>query len=166
MKSKILVFFLLVAANHQLFSFDSTQYRLALLDGIQRCQFIVEGEIIEAKSYWDEEQTTIYTSYTMELFQVWKQPLGMESTLSSGDRVNVIVKGGTVGNKTMWLTHGPRIELGQKGMYLADISISPDDPNEPSGNTNLNLHNDILLNYDYSKGYVSAKYYKLNFECV
>lgn len=98
----ILLYSMIGSARAQYIT-DSTFLVNFLLDGIQNSTYIVEAEVVSQESYFNDEQTVIYTSNLIEVFQVWKNE--GEVSFSEGGLVEVITRGGEVDGHFTYVTH-------------------------------------------------------------
>lgn len=85
--------------------------KVPLEDRIRDAAFIVEGEVIEKRSYWDDQKEMIYTAYEVSVRQVLK---GLPYT----GKVTVITQGGQVGAIGVDVHPSPGLEVGALGMFL------------------------------------------------
>lgn len=144
---------------------DSTFIHHMILNGIQNADYIFEGEVIEVTSYFNEEQNYIFTSNTVFVKQIWKTTEIAE--FSEGDYVEIITRGGTVENLTLEISHNIGFTVGQKGMFLCQPTTYYPNPNTTlSEERQLQIHDGLYFDYDYTKGYISTYYSTINFECI
>lgn len=73
---------------------------------------ILEGQVISQNSYWDETKTQIYTSNVIEVYKLFK------GTLST-NQVEIITKGGVVGNDMQRVSHTLELNIGDIGVFTA-----------------------------------------------
>lgn len=144
---------------------DSTFIHHQIVTGIDQTGYIFEGEVVNTTCYWDPLGNTIYTSNVVLVNQVWKEIDGRP--LSPGRHVEVITRGGTVANEGIHISHQIGFARGQKGMFFCDNALYPPYPNttvDPS--FQLQLHDGIYFDYDYSKHYIQASYARFNYSCI
>jgi hypothetical protein len=81
--------------------------------------------------------------------------------------VEVVTRGGTVGTRTLSISHNPEFIKGQKGMFLCKPVIYETDPNSSvASQFQFQLEDGLYFDYDYSKHYISTSYGDINFECI
>lgn len=101
----IFVFFYFNIANAQLIP-------ISLDQRIDNATAILEGKVIAQTSYWDETKTQIYTSNIVEVYKLFKGKL-------SANQVEIITKGGVVGNDMQRVSHTLELTLGDIGVFTA-----------------------------------------------
>ncbi len=144
---------------------DSAFVHHQILTGIETATFIFEGEVLSTQSYWNQSQNYIYTSAMVRVHQSWKE--NPDKPLRSGEIVEVITKGGTVQSSTLYITHNLAFKAGQKGMFLCDNASYPSNPNTVSAQLKqLQIHDGLYLDYDYTDHYINANYWSFNFDCI
>ncbi|UTW67856.1 T9SS type A sorting domain-containing protein [bacterium SCSIO 12643] len=144
---------------------DSAFVYQQILNGIQNASYIFEGEVVYSKSYYNEAHNYIYTSNIVQVFQVWKS--GEIVTLNKGEYVEVVTRGGTVGTRTLSISHNAEFVKGQKGMFLCKPVVYETDPNSSvSSAFQFQLEDGLYFDYDYSKHYISTSIGDINFECI
>jgi hypothetical protein len=78
-----------------------------------------------------------------------------------------VTRGGTVGTRTLSISHNPEFIKGQKGMFLCKPVIYETDPNSSvASQFQFQLEDGLYFDYDYSKHYISTSYGDINFECI
>lgn len=98
-----------------LFCFSSVYGQLipiSLDQRIDHATAIIEGKVISQTSHWDENKTHIYTSNIIEIYKVFK---GNVST----SRVEMITRGGIVGNDMQRVSHSLELTIGDTGIFTA-----------------------------------------------
>ncbi len=84
----------------------------ALIERINKSQYIFEGQVIRAKGYWNNDKTYIYTSLTIDIKKIFK------GNLICG-KVELINEGGEVGDSiSLQISHNLILKEGQKGIFL------------------------------------------------
>lgn len=144
---------------------DSAFIHNMILNGIENADYIFEGEVIEVNSYFNEDENYIYTSNTVFINQIWK--IDEAAEFSEGEYIEVITRGGTVDNVSLEISHNIGFTVGQKGMFLCEPATYDPDPNSTlSPSKQLQMHDGLYFDYDYSKSYISTHYSTINFECI
>jgi len=92
------------AANAQL-------YKITLDQKIGNSSLIVEGQVIDQRSFWNQQQTIIYTSNTVQVFKLFKG-----NVISK--QVEVITQGGNVGGKALVVSDVLQLRKGDVGMFF------------------------------------------------
>lgn len=165
---KFILFIFVIFCTQRCFSqviADSAFIHHQIVTGIDQTTYIFEGEVINTQSYFSPAGDFIYTSNQILVHQIWKEPIGRP--LVAGRQVEVITRGGTVGNESLVISHQIGFSRGQKGMFFCDPASFPADPN--SGvppEFHLQLHDGIYIDYDYSKHYISASFTHFKYNCI
>ncbi len=75
---------------------------------------IVKGRVVALKSYWNPEKTLIYTNVTVLVDEYLK---------GNGLREIILkIPGGTVGDKTQWVSDAPQFRVGNYAVILLESS--------------------------------------------
>ncbi len=69
---------------------------------------IISGEVLAKESWWNEDETFIFTSVTIQVNDLYKGTLAVPST------VTVVVPGGEVGETGLGVEHAAQFEVGEK----------------------------------------------------
>ncbi|MEM1093753.1 MAG: matrixin family metalloprotease [Bacteroidota bacterium] len=85
--------------------------RLPLADRVNQADTIVEGEVVAAESFWDDDRRSIFTAYTLDVTRQFKGA-PVEST------VTLVVEGGIVGMDMVKVTHTMDVEKGDMGLFF------------------------------------------------
>ncbi|TYZ09282.1 matrixin family metalloprotease [Hymenobacter lutimineralis] len=91
----------------------ATQCLLLPLDPVRRADrsgLIVEGEVLDARGFWDANHQRIYTAHRLRIYKVWKG--------APGATVTVITEGGTVGLDRQDLTNTLRLTPHEQGVFF------------------------------------------------
>ncbi len=75
---------------------------------------IVRGQVISVRSYWNPEKTLIYTDVKVFVSEYLKGDGPMEIMLK--------ISGGTVDDKTQWVSDTPRFNLGDDDVIFLESS--------------------------------------------
>lgn len=142
---------------------DSAFVHHQIVHGIDYADYIFEGEVISQQSYYNPEHNFIYTSNSVKVNQSWKTKDG--KPFRERDIVEVITRGGTVGDTSLSISHNLNFRVGQRGMFLTSDAVYPTNPN-PSQALKLQLYDGLFFNYDYTKHYINASYSSFNFDCI
>lgn len=109
MMNKITLLFLLG------FCFNSAFAQLipiSLDQRIDKSTAILEGKVISQTSYWNDAKTQIYTSNIIAVYKVFKGTLATK-------QVEMITKGGIVGNDMQRVSHTLELTIGDTGVFTA-----------------------------------------------
>ncbi len=159
--------FLAISAKSQVIT-DSAFVYNQIYNGVINSSYIFEGEVLSTECFYNPTNDYIYTSNSVQVNQSWKDKPGKE--LKKGDIVEVITRGGSVGDHTLWISHQIGFVPGQRGMFLCDYASTlnyPSNPNSTTPNAEIfTLHDGLYFDYDYSQNYVSASYANVNFPCL
>jgi len=83
---------------------------MPLNDQIGNTELIIEGKVISQESFWDANQTNIFTRNTIEVYKVFK---GYAS-----NQIELITKGGWVGNLGETVTPSLQVKIGETGVFF------------------------------------------------
>lgn len=97
-----------VAAQHQYFTIQGSDF-------IEQTEFIFLGRLIRSESYHSEDRRFILTRYS---FQVEESIKGAHR-----EQLELVEYGGTVGDESMTVSHGPRYSVNQE--YLVFCYADP-----------------------------------------
>jgi len=75
---------------------------------------IVRGKVVSVKSYWNAEKTLIYTDIIVLVDEYLKGNGPKEITIK--------IPGGTVGDKTQWVSDTPHFDVGDYGVIFLESS--------------------------------------------
>ncbi len=90
---------------------------------VNNCQYIFEGTVIRSDSYWGSPDSAIYTSNTLQIHKILK------GNLVCGT-VEVITRGGRVGDEGQIISHNLVLYKGLKGAFFCNptnYDLSPID---------------------------------------
>ena len=82
-----------------------------IVDRISNSEFIFEGKVIRSNSYFTQDLKMIYTSSTIDIYKIFK------GNLICGE-LEVITKGGCVGDKCLEISHNLTLRPGMLGVFL------------------------------------------------
>lgn len=85
---------------------------ITLEQRIDNATSIFEGQVISQTSYWNDDKTHIYTSNIVTVYKVLKGT-------PSYSKVEVITKGGTVGDMMEVVSHSLALKVGDAGIFTA-----------------------------------------------
>ncbi len=92
----------------------------------ERSELVVEGKVINCRSFWNESHTQILTSNLVEVFKVFKGKDFNKET------IEIITLGGTVGDRFSIVSHQKTFKPGMEGVFFCSAnrklsSMSPSD---------------------------------------
>ena len=174
----ILLFFLMSFAN---LNAQDLLRKISLEKQIQNSSLVVEGKVISKKSFWNADNTHIYTANTIEVYKVFKgEPV---------TTIEVITPGGIVGLSGEMVSHSLKLQndaIGIFTLYPSNIQIKPSEKSaikqfKPYGASQAfykyNLDENLAANtfskkqgiastfYDEIRSYTKTKYIELtNFD--
>lgn len=136
---------------------------ISLKEQVDNSSLVVEGKVIAKKSFWDADHKMIYTSYTIDVYKVFKG--------ESYKQIEVIVKGGIVGLNAFIVSHSLKLGKGLTGVFtLYESNLNIGLTNKISAKTykvysgvqgfyNYNFSDDIAKNpFSERKGVKSTLY--------
>ncbi|MCS6917278.1 MAG: PKD domain-containing protein [Chitinophagales bacterium] len=84
---------------------------LSLADRVQQASVVVEGRITSQLSFWNEQQTMIYTAYRIDVYKIFKGA-------PHGPFLTIVAEGGTVGNRMITAHPNVSLQPGDAGIFL------------------------------------------------
>lgn len=88
---------------------------LSLLERATNATYIIEGEVLSQTSFWDNAGTHIYTANTIAPYKDFKGNINTKEVL-------ILTKGGTVGDITETTTPSLSLQVGDMGLFFAQMS--------------------------------------------
>ncbi|MDO5978518.1 T9SS type A sorting domain-containing protein [Flavivirga spongiicola] len=130
---------------------------------IDNSSLVIEGKVVDKKSFWDDNHRIIYTANTVEVYKVFKgEPL---------TTVEVITLGGTVGLHALIANPSLKLRLGDAGIFTLqnnNVAINTKSKStkkafRPYGSSQgfykYNLYDDLAVNpFNKKKGIKSSFY--------
>ncbi|WP_299706640.1 T9SS type A sorting domain-containing protein [uncultured Pontibacter sp.] len=107
----VMAFFLSVLSFHAFASEGLHMVPLSLEERIKAADFIVEGEVVAQRSFWDTKQENIYTVNTIRLYKVFKGEIREK-------QLEIVTEGGSVGLAMHQVSSALRLQKGQQGLFL------------------------------------------------
>lgn len=113
---------LLVATTLFAFSFfqvvqsQCLLYEVPLEQRIQKSDLIVEGEILQSVSFWDNVHQLIYTSHLVDVYKVFDGNV-------TGSQIEIITQGGRVGNDLLIVNPSSGIKTGDIGVFFLEYPL-------------------------------------------
>ena len=84
-------------------------------DFLEKTNYIFTGKLIDKKSYWSEDGSSIMTRHVFDVQDTVKG--------TPGGTVTVTEYGGTVGNRSMTLSHNSNYVLGQEYLVFTYVDL-------------------------------------------
>ena len=130
-------------------------YPVSLKKRVKSSHLIVEGKVTAKKSYWNTEQSKIFTANRIEVFKVFK------GTLQSNN-ITILTEGGTVGNDKHVIHPSLELGIGEAGVFtvkltgqtLASYKTNFDNPSAVATGVNQNANEILYRPYASAQGYV------------
>ncbi|MBC5993946.1 T9SS type A sorting domain-containing protein [Pontibacter cellulosilyticus] len=95
---------------------------ISLEERTRKADIVIEGEVISQKSFWNADNTNIYTSNVIRVYKVFKGSVQEQ-------QLELITQGGSVGLKKQVLSTALELYPGQQGIFLLmnekEISSTP-----------------------------------------
>ena len=131
-------------------------YKVNLDEKVQRSSLILEGKVIDQKSFWNAQHTMIFTSNIVEIYKIFKGAV-------SENTVEVMTQGGSVEGDYIGTSDLLKLKTGETGIFF----VSPNSISLKSPVTNKPLFDVYssdqgFFHYDLKKLSASAPfiYYK------
>lgn len=84
---------------------------IPLEERVKAADFIVEGEVVAQRSFWDHQKEHIYTANTIRIFKVFKGEIREK-------QLEIITEGGAVGLAMHHVSSALHLRRGQQGIFL------------------------------------------------
>lgn len=102
-----------------LFIFSNSAQALMLKMSLEEltsgAESVVVGTVVSSTSYWNADQTNIYTEVVISVEDRLKGPAG-------NNTITIIVPGGTAGETTEWVEDTPVFVVGEQvGLFVKDV---------------------------------------------
>ncbi len=96
-------------------------YEVSLDERIEMSSLIVEGQVIEQRSFWNAEKTLIYTANVIDVYRVFKG--------DAVDQIELVTPGGRIGFTINRVDPSLKLKPGMTGLFFAEgARVIPDDP--------------------------------------
>lgn len=89
---------------------------LALEERVKAADFVVEGEVVAQRSFWDNRKEQIYTAHTLQIYKVFKGEVRTK-------QLEVITEGGSVGLAIHVVSSALVLRKGQQGMFFLSKGV-------------------------------------------
>ena len=96
-------------------------YKIELDEKVQKSSLIVEGKVIARQSFWNEDQTMIYTSNTIEIYKSFKGEV-------KDKKIEIITVGGTVGLRYIEASDLLGLDVNDKGVFFLNAKQNRKSP--------------------------------------
>jgi PKD repeat protein len=146
----ILITLLLIAPNA--FS-QCLIFEVPLEQRVNNSQLVVEGKVIESRSFWNNSQTLIYTASTIEVYKVFKG--NMPATT-----IEIISEGGMVGDRLHVVNPSLKLNVDEVGVFLLDNNRFSDLPPSRKSRYQGVAAAQGFIKYDLVEGKASAPFDK------
>ncbi|MFV9549764.1 T9SS type A sorting domain-containing protein [Algibacter sp. PT7-4] len=83
--------------------------KISLKEQIDSSSLVVEGEVVDSKSFWDVERKLIYTANTVKVYKAFKGHVA--------ETIDVITLGGSVGLDAMIASNTLKLRKGDVGVF-------------------------------------------------
>ncbi|WP_228852798.1 T9SS type A sorting domain-containing protein [Aegicerativicinus sediminis] len=94
-------------------SFGQLMIEVPLEKQVAESEAIVEGKVIDSKSYWDDSYNTIYTAHTIKVYKVFKGSVVNEITL--------VTQGGVIGLEAQVVRPSLSLRKDDIGVFVLKI---------------------------------------------
>ena len=94
----------------------TTVRRLTLDDLVAKASSIVEGRVLDSRTFWTDDRKLILTTYTIEVQESLKGP--------SAQSVVVTTIGGRIGSTALRVAGMPILEIGESAVFFLEQSGS------------------------------------------
>ncbi len=135
-------------------SYSQSLYRVSEDEKTSNATLIVEGKVIDQKSFWNRQHSMIYTSNAVEVYKIFKG-----STLK--DTIEIVTQGGSIDNAYIEVTDLLALSKNDMGVFYCQANSiglrSPD-----SKNILYDVYSSAqgFLKYDHISGSANAPFVK------
>src|SRR6478672_6853038 len=84
---------------------------------ISQSSHIIEGKVIDQKSFWDPSHSNIYTSSLIEVYKTFKNTVPVY--------IEVVTEGGIVGNDKSVVEPSLQLSIGDVGVFTLNSNSLP-----------------------------------------
>lgn len=91
---------------------------LSLEERARNAVAVLEGKVTQKQSFWNEQQSMIYTAFRITVYKVFKGELPAASVV-------VVTEGGIIGNRMVTVSPGISLDVGDAGMFLLSGEVYP-----------------------------------------
>src|SRR6266487_4320688 len=88
-------------------------YKIELIEKIKASSIIVEGKVINKKSFWNNAHTMIFTANTIEVYKSFKGNV-------TEKRIEIMTQGGSVGPDAITASDLLQLDVGKIGMFFCE----------------------------------------------
>lgn len=82
----------------------------------EHSELVIEGRVMECRSFWNESRTQILTSNIVQVFKVFKGKDFNKET------IEIITLGGTVGDRFSIVSHQKTFKPGMEGVFFCNTN--------------------------------------------
>ena len=82
---------------------------------IENAELIIEGKVIEKRSFFNDDHTFIYTSNKIQVYKYFKGNAAAKT-------INIITEGGVVGDKNLSVSPAVKLDTGNVGLFMVVAS--------------------------------------------
>lgn len=90
---------------------------ISLDQRIEKSTIILEGKVVSQSCFWSEDKSAIYTLNVIDVYKLFKGRL-------ESKQVELITKGGIIGNKMQRVTHSLELKIDDIGIFTTIPSIT------------------------------------------
>ncbi|MCW3116168.1 MAG: type sorting protein, partial [Chitinophagaceae bacterium] len=150
MKSRIAVLILVFFSTYNLTA--QSLYEVSLSEKTSHSTLIVEGKVIDQRSFWNSNHTMIYTSNKVEVYKVFKGSL-------SQSILEIVTVGGRVENDGLEISEALKLSKNQVGtFFLYPNSINIKSPTSFQRLWDVYSSSQGFIRYDLNKETASAPF--------
>ena len=119
-------FFSIIVMSFSLAFAQELLYEVSMQEQIENSHVIIEGKVVSKVSYWNSQQTNIFTVNTVEVHKFFKG--------NSASQVEIITPGGTVGLTAEMVIPSLELVPNDEGLFMlqtADLNLQRSETNTP-----------------------------------
>src|SRR6476661_4010055 len=88
-------------------------YKIGLKEKAKASSLIVEGKVIDKKSFWNDAHTMIFTANTVEIYKLFKGTPAEKT-------IEIMTQGGSVGPDAITVSDLLQLDIGETGIFFCE----------------------------------------------
>ncbi len=89
-------------------------YEVSMQEQIENADIIIEGKVVSKVSYWNSQQTNIFTINTVEVYKIFKG--------NSASQIEIITPGGTIGLTAEMVIPSLELSPNEEGIFMLQVA--------------------------------------------
>ncbi|HEY6978748.1 MAG TPA: hypothetical protein VH396_20765, partial [Chitinophagaceae bacterium] len=88
-------------------------YKIELKEKVKASSLIVEGKVVDKKSFWNDAHTMIFTANTVEIYKLFKGT-------PAENTIEIMTQGGSVGPDAITVSDLLQLDIGKTGVFFCE----------------------------------------------